>query len=199
MDDWKALITRFSDFGGIAHNIQYKKGQYGLGIFPKIQGEEIKIQVPDRLMINLKDVGYKNNKLFLMNAGKYPRGYAEWFNFYQQKFAYGANAGKEISQVFTDAKKFDKETLDIALKTTLLQNINPNKPLQLQYASKFLTARCIDYKGKPHVFPIIELINHDYKGGRYEKSNSNEGGGITVKMKPTNEVLVAYNLSLIHI
>ena len=54
VNSWQKILIEFRALGGVAENVDLRKGPYGRGIFPLDPELPSKIQVPEDLLINAK-------------------------------------------------------------------------------------------------------------------------------------------------
>lgn len=191
--DWHAFLDEFRSFGGRAENVMQRKGAFGFGLFPIDLSKHVDLHVPAALLVSIENVELQDGNVVIKDAQGYPEGYSEWFRRYQQTYSWGAE-GRETTLKFEEGLKTLPDEIKAMLKRSGL--LNPeirfsDEDPDNELLQRFLRTRCINYKGKPMVMPIIDLVNHSSSTKTYEISDD----GIAISGIHDGEILVKYNVS----
>ena len=63
MSKWDEMIEEFRALGGVADNIEQGCGALGRGLFPVDPKKNVRIFVPENLLINVKEVVFESGLL----------------------------------------------------------------------------------------------------------------------------------------
>ena len=69
--DFRSLLERFTDLGGIAENICQRVGEHGRGIFPIDSSRRAKIMTPRNLLLNANDFYLDGEKVAIKDGERF--------------------------------------------------------------------------------------------------------------------------------
>jgi hypothetical protein len=136
------MIVEFRALGGVADNIEQRRGSLGRGLFPIDPTKPIRIAVPKNLLINVQDIVCENGLLRIKKGAKVGERERIFFESYQNEFSWGGE-GKSDCEEFLErvdalpesvreilAKEFDLALLGISNKSddrTLVRFLHSRK------------------------------------------------------------------------
>jgi len=190
--EWHEFLDEFRSFGGRAENVMQRKGKLGMGIFPIDPSKPIDLFVPSTLLVSTDNIELKDGNVIIKDEQGYPQGYIDWFNKYQETYSWGAE-GKENILDFEKGLKSLPENIQNALQSYGLYNPEqrfPEEDTDKELLQRFIRTRCINFKGRTNIMPIIDLVNHAPSANPYDIKDE----GIAISGNPEGEVLVRYNI-----
>ena len=181
---WEEMLDEFRALGGIADNIRLGDGVYGRGLFPIDPAKPVAIHIPENLLIATADAEFENGAFRVAagsSAGARERAFLER---YENLFSWSGGRG-ETEQIFAQAQALPQD-----LRRELMSEYHCGdwlkEPTDKLVQERFLAARCIRYRDRNVIMPIVELANHG--GGNTFATKDGVGlGGIY-----PGEVLVKY-------
>ncbi len=186
---WAKMLADFRQLGGIADNIEQRRGIYGNGLFPIDPDKPVRIVVPDTLLVNADDLVLDGDHLVVSSGAAVSAEVRDFINRYQRHYSWGADGRKYVDSFETALKE---------LPAAALQRLRKNRVLNLSVRQKgdwndvlrrrFLQSRCIHYHERRVLMPIIELINHSPRSPGYLI-----GTGIQFRGKFSDEITVNYS------
>ncbi|HWA90051.1 MAG TPA: hypothetical protein VG889_08460 [Rhizomicrobium sp.] len=183
--NWDEMLDEFRALGGTASNIRLGAGALGRGIFPIEPAKSVTIRIPDNLLIDTADAHFENGIFRVRaeaNVGSRERAFLE---DYENRFSWGGGGRAETEQVFADA-----QALPASLRRELAGEYRCGawfeEPTQARIQEQFVASRCISYRGRSVIMPIVELVNHG-AGVNYDTND-----GLKLAGKFGGEVLVRY-------
>nr|WP_115094577.1 hypothetical protein [Synechococcus sp. UW106] len=191
--DWHAFLDEFRAFGGKAENVMQRKGLFGMGLFPIDSSKPIELQVPNRLLVAIDNIELKDGEIIIKDTNTFPDGYADWFRRYQSNYSWGAEGRENTLAIEEGLKSLPDEVQQILKRSGLYNSDNryPEQDKDQELLRRFIQTRCINFKGKRVIMPMIELLNHGTSANPYDMS----GDGIAVGGLFEGEVLVKYSIS----
>ena len=189
---WHEFLDEFRSFGGRAENVMQRKGKFGMGIFPIDPSKPVDLFVPSALLVSTDNIELKDGNVTIKDEQNYPPGYSNWFNKYQETYSWGAE-GKEKILEFEEGLKALPENIQNALQSYGLYNPElrfPEEDTDNEILQRFIQTRCINFKEKTNIMPIIDLVNHSPSAKPYDIQDE----GITISGTPDGEVFVRYNI-----
>jgi hypothetical protein len=184
------MLAEFRALGGTADNICLRNGVYGRGVFPVDPAKPIAIHVPESLLLDTADARFENGKFRVGPNAKVGFREAMFLENYENLFSWGGGGRAETEGIFEQAHALPK-ALRHVLKSQYHFGDWFAEPTDELVQTQFVDARCIGYKGRTVIMPILELINHDPQSAVGHRSDTLNGlaiGGIF-----SGEVLVRYS------
>lgn len=184
---WEEMLDEFRALGGTADNIRLAEGVHGRGIFPVDPSKPVAIRIPDNLLLDTKDAIFVGGEFRVGPNAAIGLREALFLQNYENRFSWGGGGRAEIARTMEQAQDLPSE-----LRRTLTDEHNCGD--WFKDASdglverKFLESRCVHYKGRVVVMPIVELLNHDPAGPHYETQH-----GVAVHGTFSGEVLARYS------
>ena len=192
-ESWEKLIKEFESFGGIARNIIHREGAHGLGLFPIDPNQIVQLHAPEHLLVSTNNIELREDKIYISDKSVHPKGFAEWYEKFQNEYSWGAEAQANIQNFEKNLKNLSTDILNLLEELGLLnQKKRFSSANELQNTFKrFILSRQISWKNGVVMMPIIELVNHspNHPGWIINKQ------GISVMGKYSEEVLVRYSKS----
>ena len=189
---WNDLVEGFRFFGGTADNLVQRKGALGLGLFPIDASQPVELRVPEHLLVATDNIDLLDGAIVLKDTSCYPKGFGEWYEYFQAEYSWGAEAKNSI-QRFEEGLKSLPDSLQ-----KKLQNVGLNVERRLsetndeQYLlQRFIKTRQINRNGKLVLMPMIELVNHS----PFQSSWITDEDSIAIKGRYDDEILVKYSVS----
>jgi hypothetical protein len=183
---WEEMLDEFRALGGTADNVRPGHGALGRGLFPVDRAKPVAIRIPDSLLMPVEDVAFEGGRFRVRPQSALGAREKAFMERYQEHFSWGGGGCAEVQRIFELAQALPAD-LRRELKTT--HRCGPwfedgsDKLVQ----DHFITSRCITYKGRDVVMPIIELANHG-AGAHYDPSD-----GLVLRGTFAGEVLVRYS------
>ena len=154
---WNEMLAEFQALGGVAENIRLGAGPFGRGLFPIDPSKPVHIDIPERLLVPLDDVVIENNDFRISQASAIGAPARAFLEAYEREFAWGPGH-VEVEQ-FLAAMNELPESLRVRLSQLGLRRFfNPVSPALLK--KWFFGARCINFRDRKVVMPIVEMANH---------------------------------------
>lgn len=177
------MLDEFRALGGVAENIRLAEGLYGRGLFPIDPAKPIHIDIPEHLLVPLDDVVIENDSFRISPESTIGARNRAFLEAYERDFAWGPGrlALERLLAAFNELP----ESLRVLLSRLGLRRFF--NPLSSELVKKwFFGARCINFRDRKVVMPIVEMANH---GGtaKYDRQSSVGLHGVF-----DGEVLVRY-------
>jgi len=157
---WDEMLDEFRALGGTAENICLKQGRFGRGLFAQDPSKQIRVRVPESLLLELKHAELETGAFRV--AAKAPMGARErrFLENYQRDFAWGVGrAGtEELLRMIQAAPAELRELLKTPFNADLWL-VAPTGPAVLE---RYLGTRIINYKNTWRIMPVVELANHGH-------------------------------------
>jgi hypothetical protein len=182
---WEEMLAEFRVLGGTADNICLGEGVYGRGLFPLDAAKPVAIRIPDNLLIDIGDAQFENGVFRVGPDTKIGIREKAFLENYVNRFAWGGGRA-EIERIFEQAQALPQE-LRHELRTKHFCGTWFDDAPERAVEERYLGSRCIGYKGRSVIMPIIELVNHG-AGAGYETSD-----GIALAGTFPGEVFVRYS------
>ncbi len=183
---WDQMLDEFRALGGTADNIRLGEGPLGRGLFPVDPSNPVAIRIPDNLLLPVEDVVFENGAFRVGSRSTFGAREKSFMEDYQQHFSWGGGGRAEVQLIFEQAQAFPAD-LRRELKATHRCGVWFEECSNSLVQDQFIASRCITYKGRTVVMPIIELVNHG-KGTHYDPAD-----GLALRGKFADEVLVKYS------
>ena len=190
--EWHEFLDEFRSFGGRAENVMQRKGKFGMGIFPIDSSKPIDLFVPLELLVPTDNIELRDEQVAIKDDQNFPEGYSDWFLKYQKNYSWGAE-GKESTLSFEKGLKALPENIQNMLQSYGLYNPEvrfPEEDINEEILKRFINTRCINFKNKTVIMPIIDLVNHAPTSNPYSINDE----GIAISGTYDGEVLVRYNI-----
>ena len=192
--DWYACLEEFRSFGGSAENVIQRQGTFGLGLFPVDPSTTVTLNVPEHLLVPADLVDLKNGAAVIVDASRFPPGYADWFNRYQANYSWGAEGKNSVTRFETGLQKLPEAVLSQMEAQKLYSRTKrlPDADEQRSLLRRFLMSRCLKRQGQLMVMPLVELVNHSATA---ENWTIRADGGVGIHGHYEGEILVRYSNS----
>jgi hypothetical protein len=180
------MLDAFRALGGTADNIRQDMGPVGRGIFPIDPSKPIALRVPDNLLIDTADIVFENGRIGVRAhaaGGGRERAFLE---DYENRFSWGDGGRAETEQTFAEAQRLPGELRRLLL-TEHRCGLWFDEPAPERIQEQFIASRCISYRGRTVIMPIVELVNHG-AGANYDTAD-----GVKLTGTFAGEVLVKYS------
>jgi hypothetical protein len=182
---WEEMLAEFRALGGTAENICLGEGVYGRGLFPLDAARPVAIRIPDNLLIDIGDAQFENGAFRVAPDAKIGVREKTFLESYEDRFSWGGGRA-EIERIFGYAQALPQEQRH-ELRTEHFCGTWFDDVSERAIEEKFLGSRCIGYKGRSVIMPIIELANHGIGAG-YDTSD-----GVSLSGTFSGEVFVRYS------
>ena len=97
--DFRNLLERFTDLGGIAENICQRVGEHGRGVFPIDSSRRAKIMTPKNLLVNVNDLCLDGEKVVIKHGKDFTAEELAFLEIFWNDFSWG-NGGNNDSASF---------------------------------------------------------------------------------------------------
>lgn len=155
---WNEMLDEFRALGGIADNIRLGEGAYGRGLFPVDPARPAAIHIPENLLIATADAEFENGAFRVAAASKAGAREKAFLESYENLFSWRGGRA-ETEQVFEQAQALPED-----LRHRLMNEYHCGdwfrEPADRLVQERFLAARCIRYRDRNVIMPIVELANH---------------------------------------
>ncbi len=182
---WEEMLAEFRALGGKAENICLRNGRFGRGLFAVDPSRPVTIRIPDNLLIGTDETRFENGMFRVApeaNIGSRERAFLE---AYEAGFSWGGGGGAETARIFEQAQALPSELRE-QLQFKYRFGDWFKTPTDALVQEKFLATRCILFRGRKVVMPIVELANHG--GGTSYRLQD----GIGIQGIFPGEILVRY-------
>jgi len=161
------ILEKFRVLGGVAENIELRRGSYGRGIFPINPNQPIKIMVPTHLLVspNWLKLDSDNHIRLKPKLGLDP-AFIDFYESYQQFFGWSNVGINELSEYHNELIKLPRKIKQFLFLFGWLDTDFDKKNAK-DYLNEYLTSRQIRIGNESKLMPIIELINHANDGKQY--------------------------------
>jgi hypothetical protein len=181
---WDEMLEEFRALGGTAENICLREGTLGRGLFPIDPTKPIAIRIPDNLLIDIADAEFPNDRFAVSSRANIGVREKAFLERYENECSW-VNGRNEVESVFEQAQKLSGD-LRHSLTSEFYLGDWFSEPTDALIRRRFLESRCITYKGRSVLIPIVELANHG-AGPPISTADGVAVGGLFA-----NEVLVKY-------
>jgi hypothetical protein len=182
---WNEMLAEFRALGGTADNICLRDGPLGRGLFPVDPARPVAIHIPDNLLVSIKDTHFENNSFRVLPEARFGARERRFLEAYENDFSWGGGGRSETELIFEQAQALPAE-LRARLQSEYHCGDWFKEPTDALVQESFVDARCIEYRDRKVVMPIIELANHG-AGPTYFTQD-----GVFVQWTFPGEVLVSY-------
>ncbi len=155
---WDEMLAEFRALGGTADNIRLGEGAYGRGLFAIDPARPVAIHIPENLLIATADAEFANGAFRVSAASKAGAREKAFLESYENLFSWRGGRG-ETEQVFEQAQALPED-----LRGVLMSEYHCGdwfrEPTDKLVQERFLAARCIRYRDRNVIMPIVEMANH---------------------------------------
>jgi hypothetical protein len=181
------MLAEFRALGGTAENICLREGVYGRGLFPVDAAKPVAIRIPDNLLLDMANATFVGGSFRVAADCKIGARERAFLESYENVFSWGGGGRAEAERIFAQAQDLMPE-----LRQKLRDDFHCGPWFEDDVSDrlieeKFLGSRCITYKTRTVVMPLIELANHG-QGAGYDTAD-----GIALTGTFPGEVLVRYS------
>ncbi len=186
---WAQMLDEFRQLGGVAENVEQRRGHHGNGLFPVDPAQPIRIKIPEPLLLDMNQLVLDGDDLVVAADAAVPDKVRGFIARYQRHFSWGAD-GRHYAEAFEKGLRALPEPLLKRLQDFRLVNlaVRKNDDGLQRLRQRFLHSRCIRYHDRHVLMPIIELVNHAPRSPAYQI-----GKGIELKGQFADEVTVNYS------
>jgi hypothetical protein len=171
------MLDEFRALGGVADNIKLRNGSIGRGLFPIDPKLPTKIVAPPNLLISVKDVQFKNDKLGIKEDSKVPARERAFFEAYQNDFSWGAGGKKDTHAFFESVEALPENVRNVLVNDLILAGLKEINPGPERIQTRFLRSRMISYESGHVLMPVVELANHGVNGCPFSTKDGVTIGG----------------------
>jgi hypothetical protein len=183
------MIEEFRALGGTAVNVLQRVGVYGSGLFPVDSTKPVEIHIPESLLIPAKWVREDGSDLVIDEKSGLDARSRTFFTRYQGIFSWGRE-GRQDALSWVNQIASLPEGVRRFLRDKLGFRVPQENPAAGSALARFLSTRCIRYRGEMVLMPVIELINHSPRVPGYEVLD-----GIRVTGVHADEIFACYSIS----
>jgi hypothetical protein len=156
MSDWDAMLAEFRALGGVAQNVCRCEGPNGPGIFAIDPTRQMRLNVPDALLVDTGHVRFEDGVLRLADEAPHAPRARTFIESYYADFSWGPQSD---CTAFVTAR----DGMPAQLRRLLAFHLNTgavtgNRAEQIQ--DRFLVTRRIRKNGTSRLMLLMELINH---------------------------------------
>ena len=189
--NWEELLAEFRSLGGVFENARIGEGASGRGVFVVDPAKPALLHAPHNLLVPIGDVEVRDGHLTLKpESGIGPRERA-FFEVYQRHFGWSAGLYDEIARQQTEWHELPADIK--RLICTMGAVGNPEKRFRAPTVDvcldNYVETRDLYFKGKPHIAPVLEIVNHSANGRDYGAED-----GLTVAGTFKHEMFARYNV-----
>lgn len=189
--DWEELLAEFRSLGGIFENVRIGEGESGRGVFIVDPSKPALLLAPPNLLVPIGDVAVIDGHLRIKPESAVGDRERAFFETYQRHFGWSAGLYDEIAAQQTEWYGLPAEI--VRLICTMGAVGNPEQRFREPTAETcldvYLETRDLYFNGKPHIAPLLEIVNHSPAGRDYGAKD-----GLSVGGAFENEVLARYNV-----
>lgn len=189
--EWEELIAQFRDLGGTAENVRIGKGIRGRGVFVIDPAKPAVLDTPENLIVPVEDVEIRGGRMTIKTHASLGERERSFFDAYQEHFGWGAGLSEELEQSQRQWSRLPAPVVESIRSMGALEDIDQRflAPTPDVCFNLYVRTRNFDYRGRPHVVPVVEIVNHFSGAAGYDFSS-----GIGVKGTYADEMLVRYNV-----
>lgn len=192
MNSWESTLEQFRALGGVADNVELRKGSYGRGLFPKDNKQSVKIFTPNNLLVPTEWLQLDGQgELVLSDACDWGDEVKSFYLNYLHDYGYNESLIHEMllrqSQLYKLPNALKSMMSSFGFSSNLFQE--PSKSSCLE---AFKQSRRIIVNKKQVLMPMVELMNHDENS---KKSFHIYNKGVSVSGNFKNEILVHYGMA----
>jgi hypothetical protein len=159
MGGFEEMLDEFRALGGVAENIRQREGPLGRGLFAVDAEKPVAVRVPDALLLPIDQARFEGGRFRVAAEATLGARERAFLEAYENGFSWGGGGGAETRRLFEQANAL-REDLRARLTSEFHCGGWFDPPTDARVQEKFLAARCIDYRGRSVVMPIVELANH---------------------------------------
>lgn len=182
---WDGMLAEFRALGGTAENICLREGPFGRGLFSIDPALPAAIRVPDNLLISTSDTRFENGAFRVAPEAKVGARERQFLEAYENDFSWGDGGRAEIERIFEEAQALPEE-LRARLQFEFYCGDWFKNPSDALVEERFIATRCISYRDRTVLMPIVEFANHG-AGPTYDCRD-----GIAVRGTFQGEILARY-------
>lgn len=180
------MLDEFRALGGTADNIRLGLGELGRGIFPVDPARPVAVRIPENLLIDTADAVFVDGAFRVRAGAAIGARERAFLEGYQNRFSWGGGGRAETERLFAHAQALPAGLRE-QLRVEHRCGVWFDAPTQERIQEQFIASRCITYKDRAVVMPIVELVNHG-AGAGYDVSD-----GLKLAGSFAGEVLVRYS------
>jgi hypothetical protein len=189
--DWEELLAEFRSLGGVFENLRVGHGESGRGVFVVEPAKPALLHVPRNLLIPIADVDIRDGHLTLRPESAAGSRERTFFETYQRHFGWDAGIRDELERQQTEWNQLPAEIKRLICTMGAIGEPEKRfrKPTVEVCLSQYIETRDLYFEGKPHIAPILEIVNHSANGRDYGSTD-----GLSVAGTFEGEVLARYNV-----
>jgi hypothetical protein len=180
------MLDEFRALGGTADNVRLGLGPLGRGLFPIDTARQVAIRIPDNLLMPIEDATFESGKFRVRTQSALGERERAFMEGYQERFSWGGGGRAEVQRIFEHAQALPA---DLRRELKVTHRCGPwfDDGSDKLVEDQFIASRCITYKDRAVVMPIVELANHG-AGAHYDPAD-----GLALRGTFAGEVLVRYS------
>lgn len=189
--NWEELLAQFRSLGGIFQNVRIGEGESGRGVFVVDPAKPALLLAPRNLLVPIGDVEVRDGHLAIKPESSIGVRERAFFETYQRYFGWSAGLYDEIVQQQTQWYELpaDIKRLICTMGAVANPEARFHPPTVEACLKGYLETRDLYFEGKPHLAPILEIVNHSPSGRDYGSKD-----GLSVAGTFEGEVLARYNV-----
>ena len=189
---FEELLDEFRALGGIAENVRRGTGAYGNGIFPVDERLPVRLHAPENLLLPPEDLLVRDGKLVVRGESVAGAAQRRWFEALHVSFGWSAGLFEELwaNQVRWHTLPGDVSAFITHMGAISDPQLRLAEPSAHSCLYQFVRSRDVSYKGKAHIMPVIDFVNHSSNAPPYSMAD-----GVGVGGTFAGEVLVRYNVA----
>jgi hypothetical protein len=198
MSRWAQMLDEFRALGGVADNVEQRKGRWGNGLFPIDPLQPVKVSVPEDLLVATDDLVLEGEDLVVRQGAPVSPPVRDFMNRYQREFSWGADGRRGVESFEVGLKQLPKPLL-ARLQDLRILNLDVRHKGEWGQVlrQRFLVSRQIDFHERKVIMPVMELVNHDPASPGYAIGRSIDIAGtfadeVTVNYSPTSDPLLRF-------
>jgi hypothetical protein len=185
-DLWTEFCERFIKLGGVAENVELRAEDGYRGLFVRDPRKAFRLFVPERLLIPMDAITLEGGAVRIKPGVAVGDEVRDFFNDYQSHLSW--QGGREDAAKFLLGMYALPDKVKTILRTEFRYKVSTEPPTPQKIFERFLNSRSITYNDKSIIMPMVELVNHSYKGVGY---NFDQGIGLRGSSKA--EIFAKYN------
>jgi hypothetical protein len=188
---WEELAEEFRSLGGVFENTRIGKGAAGRGVFVLDPARPAIVHTPRNLLVPIGDVEVRDGHLTLKAHSGIGARERAFFETYHRDFGWSAGLFDEIERQQSDWHQLPGDLKRLICTMGAIGNPENrfSPPTAAVCLKSYVETRDLSFEGKPHIAPMLEMVNHSPDGRDYATHD-----GLVVAGTFEFEVLARYNV-----
>lgn len=167
LETWDQMLDAFRALGGVADNVHRRQGASGWGLHPIDPSKPVRIRTPPNLLVDVAHVTFDGGRLSVTQQAELGAPEAEFLESYHAEFSWGAG-GRDDCAAFVTAM----DALPVGVRSLLTNEFLSGTLFDGDAADRiqrrFLDTRCVRNHASTVLMPVLDLVNHDPAGARFD-------------------------------